>query len=367
MKGKSYKLKKKNKMTQNSKTGIRLKITMENNTHPNQISKLIDAIHGHWGSDETQLDDSHFLEVDKILLENDCDLQSQNLLILYNTNEICRRTQFIQILFDGNTENGHYICVYCDGFLIRVYDSMNRKNLSDFQIGILRKMLPKISKIPIIYEEVQQQEQPYNCGLFAIGFKLALVHNICPCKVEFIEDELRNEFTQFILSRQLRLFKFTNKNKGNWQKDITPIKRITDITLINHTAEPPLNYIMFSNNKEKLITNKNDMKTAENQTEINNKEIENAEKLKKKFGIKECYVALTKLTAEKMTLYNSSSIQIIKEKIKAKTQTTEKKNMMKCDKRKQELINDINKRKKETRQQYRQENENKKKSSLTRI
>lgn len=60
---------------------------MTYNTHPNQLNQLIDTIHSPWSSAERQLDYRHFLELDKILEENECNLHKENMLTLHNTNK----------------------------------------------------------------------------------------------------------------------------------------------------------------------------------------------------------------------------------------------------------------------------------------
>lgn len=184
-------------------------------SHPTQLNNIIDIAYNNCKSADSQLNDNHFLELNKILQENNCLLQSDDILLLHTTQETIRRGEFVQVIFDGNRESGHYICVYCDGFSLRVYDSLNRSNLSAYQTSILQKLLPQVPQIPICYVTVQKQSESYNCGFFAIAFELALAHNICPCMIEFEECKLREEFVDMILQRKMKMFPFKWKQEKN--------------------------------------------------------------------------------------------------------------------------------------------------------
>jgi len=62
--------------------------------------------------------------------------------------------QFVQILFSGPRNSGHWICVWYDDILLRVYDSLNLNNLNDDQKKYIYCLLSNLNDITVCYEKV---------------------------------------------------------------------------------------------------------------------------------------------------------------------------------------------------------------------
>lgn len=101
--------------------------------------------------------------------------------------------EFVQILFSGPNNAGHWICVWYDVQfnVLRIYDSLNLGLHKDHKKFISR-IFPNNEQINVTYETVQQQQQYYNCGLFAMAFTTSIAFGICPCNIIFDESKMRD-------------------------------------------------------------------------------------------------------------------------------------------------------------------------------
>ncbi|KAG8237443.1 hypothetical protein J437_LFUL016255 [Ladona fulva] len=86
----------------------------------------------------------------------------------------------IQILPSSATDRvTHWICTYFDGNVIHVYDSLpSVGGLTSEQINFLRKLFPHQPRV--IYEQPQQQQNAYDCGVFAIAFAVSVANGLNP-------------------------------------------------------------------------------------------------------------------------------------------------------------------------------------------
>lgn len=144
----------------------------------------------------------------------------------YNIQPVRLDQKYIQILFSGNENFGHWICIFYNENVIHVYDSSNNKGLHDDHKIYLNRLFPNAKNLKIVFEEVQNQGNNYDCGVFAIAFATALLNNQCPCTIRFERHEMRNHlltlYTDFCLnmfpiSHYCRNSNYTNENFSHSQ------------------------------------------------------------------------------------------------------------------------------------------------------
>ena len=91
-------------------------------------------------SDESMLKDEHIFGFNNIL-KNFLSFNMQSSLLVqksYNIISIQINCEYIQLLFSGNSEKGHWICMYCSNNIIHIYDSLNVKCLKEDKVFINR-------------------------------------------------------------------------------------------------------------------------------------------------------------------------------------------------------------------------------------
>lgn len=153
---------------------------------------------------ESMLNDLHIFEFAKFIphlnIQPTIFLSSLNNIVPFQINE-----EFIQILFRGPNDSGHWICVWYDKHILRIYDSLNEGLHHDHKLYINR-LFPNSDNIKIVYKKVQIQHQSYNCGLFAIAFATCIAFGICPCNVKFDEFKMRNHLKSMFLENKISMF-----------------------------------------------------------------------------------------------------------------------------------------------------------------
>lgn len=133
---------------------------------------------------------------------------------LFNIEPVRNNEIFIQILFCGSSEIGHWICVWYDGEILHVYDSLNGV-LNDDHKKYLHCLLPNKINLKIVYEKVQIQKRTFNCGLFAIAFAISITKNICPCSIEFEETKMRDHLLKIFQTREIQMFPLSKNEIPN--------------------------------------------------------------------------------------------------------------------------------------------------------
>ena len=119
--------------------------------------------------------------------------------------------QFVQILFRGPINLGHWICVWYNGDVLHIFDSLN-EGLQDDHKKYISRLFSNSDMLNIVYEIVQIQKQPYNCGLFAIAFATSIAFGICPCNVIFEENLMRIHLKKVFIENTLQMFPISNYN-----------------------------------------------------------------------------------------------------------------------------------------------------------
>lgn len=124
-------------------------------------------------------------------------------------------SQHIQILPSGATEHvTHWICTYYDGFAIHVYDSANNdkvNNLTPDQLHFVHLLFP--DKPNIVYEDVQQQTNAVDCGVFAIAFAVSIANNMNPSNQAFHIASMRSHLKTIFETKILSPFPIIASNE----------------------------------------------------------------------------------------------------------------------------------------------------------
>ena len=88
-----------------------------------------------------------------------------------------------------------------------LYDSMNNP---EYYINFIKPALKRLSGgsrfFNIINVNVSKQQATKDCGLFALGYSLALAMDIDPAKLVFDQHRIRGEFCDIIKNYNLYLF-----------------------------------------------------------------------------------------------------------------------------------------------------------------
>eukprot|EP00794_Sanderia_malayensis_P010417 gene10417-11507_t len=152
----------------------------------------------------------------------DCDIIHQVHVYLRNSNQAIEGFQrptlgpsrnfdivggeFVQILHTGNS---HWVCTSSIGCLPRMvslYDSLYNHVVSDEIEEQIKNLIGADIYQGINVVPVQQQENGYDCGVFAIAFATCLVNYIPPETVEFDVAQLRQHLFKCLKTGKMELF-----------------------------------------------------------------------------------------------------------------------------------------------------------------
>eukprot|EP00794_Sanderia_malayensis_P002558 gene2558-2954_t len=152
----------------------------------------------------------------------DCDIIHQVHVYLRNSNQAIEGFQrptlgpsrnfdivggeFVQILHTGNS---HWVCTSSIGCLpgmVSLYDSLYSHVVSDEIEEQIKNLIGADIYQGINVVPVQQQENGYDCGVFAIAFATCLVNYIPPETVEFDVAQLRQHLFKCLKAGKMELF-----------------------------------------------------------------------------------------------------------------------------------------------------------------
>ncbi|XP_046397486.1 uncharacterized protein LOC124164279 [Ischnura elegans] len=85
----------------------------------------------------------------------------------------------------------HWICVYHDGAMLHVYDSLNSRSLSQPQEEYLKRLFPCRRRPPLVFEHVQSQPNGVDCGVFAAAFATSVAFGRDPVSELYIHSRMR--------------------------------------------------------------------------------------------------------------------------------------------------------------------------------
>ena len=145
--------------------------------------------------DESMLNDEHILEFNNILKNcSSFNIQSPLLDQKPYIISVPIDCEYIQLLFLGNSENGHWICMYYSNNIIHIYDSLNVKCVKEEHKVFINRLFPNNPELKITFETVQSETNSYDCRIFAIAFAISILFNIWPCCLSFDISQMRIHF-----------------------------------------------------------------------------------------------------------------------------------------------------------------------------
>ena len=133
----------------------------------------------------------------------------------YNIKPVEHDAEYIQILFTGQNECGHWICMYYCNDIIHIYDSFNQKCLTEDQMIYINRLFPNKNNLKITFETVQQQDNIYDCGIFSIAFVISLIFNVCPCGLIFDIKLMRKHLLELYHTSMLTMFPVSKNHFNN--------------------------------------------------------------------------------------------------------------------------------------------------------
>ena len=157
--------------------------------------KLVVKGIGSCTGDESMLNDEHIMEFNNIL-KNYSSFNIQSSLWVQKPYIISIPIDFeyIQLLFLGNSEKDHWICMCYSNNIIHIYDSLNVKCLKEEDKVYINRVFPNNPELKITFEKVQSETNSYDCRIFAIAFAIFILFNICPCSLFFDISQMRLHF-----------------------------------------------------------------------------------------------------------------------------------------------------------------------------
>ncbi|OXU18701.1 hypothetical protein TSAR_001765 [Trichomalopsis sarcophagae] len=169
---------------------------------------------GQFSGVRSKLNDNHIFEFNNILksytsFNMQCTVTMQR---LSNIRQADLNRQFIQTLFSGSSNNGHWICIFYDNKVIHVYYSINKRNLDGDNLITINRMFPNKEHLRITFETVQYQTNSNDCGLFAISFAVAIVFNVCPCNILFDINKMREHLCEMYETFTISPFPLESSN-----------------------------------------------------------------------------------------------------------------------------------------------------------
>ena len=176
------------------------------------------------------LNDEHILEFNNIF-KNCSSFNMQSSLLVqkpYNIISTPINSEYIQLLFSGNSEKGHWVCMYYSNNIIHIYDSLNAKCVKEEDKVFINRLFPNNPELKITFETVQSQTNSYDCGIFAIAFAISILFNICPCSLSFDITQMRLHLLKIFETRTIRMFPLSHNSAYeyiNYDFSLIPIRR----------------------------------------------------------------------------------------------------------------------------------------------
>lgn len=181
-------------------------IPIYRNTTKKIFDRMIKILKIDGNDSRSMLNDEHMSHFNNILLENKINIRMQDTVYRARLDHIeINNNKFIQILHSGAQEAGHWVTVYHEDNIIRFFDSLGQKINVDQKL-YLSRIFPNFKEIIVVEELCQIQKKAFNCGLFAIANTVSLLFGVCPCRVQFIESEMRIHLMRIFYERRISMF-----------------------------------------------------------------------------------------------------------------------------------------------------------------
>lgn len=183
---------------------------------------------GDYSGQKSMLIDEHILKFNQII-KHYTNFSMQDTILIqrpWNINPVPLDSEYLQILFSGDTNFGHWICIYYKNGVIHVYDSMMTKFLNNDQKIYLNRLFPNNRNLKIAFENVQRQNNPYDCGVFAIAFAISIIYNVCPCGLSFDINKMRSHLLSLFQTFTIKMFPLIQNNYQIITEEISPLRNI---------------------------------------------------------------------------------------------------------------------------------------------
>lgn len=142
----------------------------------------------------------------------------------------------LQILYRGDLlVIGHWVCIYYDTKILRIYDSLQYKDFPPLQEAFISNLFP--FHPPIQYVDVQRQNDNFDCGVFAVAYATGIALNRNPASENYLIPEMRRHLLTMLHNSYLPRFPSAYRRpRGQKQKNIFPsivsLKRLKE----NHST-----------------------------------------------------------------------------------------------------------------------------------
>jgi len=104
----------------------------------------------------------------------------------------------------ANCKIGHYVCIYYDGSVVWIYDSINCTIFHPDLKTYIDQLFPHHPSI--VFVKVQQQNNGFDCGVFAIAFAIAVFLGQNPEILQFDCSQMRNHLFTILQNRTITMF-----------------------------------------------------------------------------------------------------------------------------------------------------------------
>ena len=155
-------------------------------------------------------------------------------------NFAAEKQSFIQILFQGNLNSGHWLTVsstHCKDSEINVYDSLNTGTVSsDVRRQICSLMKSEADSITINVQNMDKQTGGRDCGIFAIAYAVSLALGKNPAQYIYFQRQLRSHLLTCLEKQS-----FTEFPGLTTQQPHNPTVKIIDIFCICRLAHDESN------------------------------------------------------------------------------------------------------------------------------
>lgn len=129
--------------------------------------------------------------------------------------------------------------------------------LNDDHLKYINRLLPNMMTVNVVVEKVQQQQQSFNCGLFAIANALSIYYRVCPCNIKYDEPMMRNHLEKILKNKCLEMFPTSNHDTRHLHDMV--IKNRNQLRLQHKDVQNIISFDMktYHQKYKELLNNRN--------------------------------------------------------------------------------------------------------------
>ena len=131
----------------------------------------------------------------------------------HNIEPVPEDKEHIQILHSADDlrnqqSDGHWVLCYYDKKRIYIYDSLNKRKVHTSHKIYLNHLFPNypFDKKPVVFPEVQRQQNGSDCGVFAITFAVSLLYRLKPETVRYNDALMRQHLLKMFETNVIKHF-----------------------------------------------------------------------------------------------------------------------------------------------------------------